>query len=246
MPTELDEAINGNDNDNDDDDDDDQQQPVKTKIIKCKTNNQQAQASSFNILTANGSTSTAIRPHDVPNEHTSIKINIRRVCSPSSNEPVPVHPSATNHLPQRSTDSIEQIPSTTKIISRKFFNSNELTNTKTSRRPIATRRTSLIEVDSSSIYDLPKALVNNHTNVHDENSLKNQINGNKRKVFNEQQEKKRTKLTSRTVKQQTNNTSTYQTSDKFTISLTISSRTVKSSCTSSFIHSFKTKIQSRE
>ncbi|CAF1386289.1 unnamed protein product, partial [Adineta ricciae] len=212
MSTELDEALNGNGNGNDnddDDDDDDQQQAVKTKIIKCKTNNQQAQTSSYNILTANGSSSTAIHSLDVPNEHTSIKINIRRVCSPSSNEPAPVNPSSANHLPQRSIDSTEQTPSATKIISRKFFNSNELTNTKTSRRPIATRRTSLIEADSSSIYDLPKTLVNNHTTVYDENSLKNQImkmNGNKRKVFNEQQEKKRTKLTTRTVKQQVNTT----------------------------------------
>ncbi|UJR36636.1 hypothetical protein I4U23_029355 [Adineta vaga] len=218
MSTELDETINDHnhtvdndvEDDNDDDiDDDDQQQPVKTKIIKCKTNNQQAQTPSYNILTANGSSSsssssssTVIRSHDIPNEHTSIKLHIRRVCSPPSNEPVPVHP-------QQSIDSNEQIQSTTKIVSRKFFNSNEVIHNKTARRPISTRRTSANETDSSSIYDLPKSSVNNHTNVHDENSLKNQIskaNGNKRKFFNEQQEKKRTKLATRTVKPQATNT----------------------------------------
>ncbi|CAF1123876.1 unnamed protein product [Adineta steineri] len=209
MSNDIDQTINEKD-----DDDDDEQQSVKTKIIKCKTNNQQAQTPSYNILTPNGSSSsssssTAIRSIDVPTEHTSIKLHIRRVCSPSSNDTVSIPPT-TNLLSQQSNDSNEQQQqqSTTKIISRKFFNSNEVTNNnKISRRPISTRRTSLIEIDSSSIYDLPKTLINNHMSVSDENILKKPTKtyGNKRKVLNEQQEKKRTKLTSRTVKQQTNN-----------------------------------------
>jgi len=194
MSTNLDETINDND-------DDDQQQPVRTKIIKCKTNNQQAQTSSYNILTPNGSSSTSIRSIDVPNEHASIKLHIRRVCSPSSND------SPTPNL--QSTDSTEQSQSTTKIISRKFFNSNELTPNKNSRRPISTRRSSLIETDqyhsSSSIYDLPKPIINNHLHIYDENTLKKP--GNKRKLANEQQDKKRTKLTSRTIKPSTTNNS---------------------------------------
>ncbi|CAF5129309.1 unnamed protein product, partial [Rotaria magnacalcarata] len=84
-----------------DNDDDDAQQSVKTKIIKCKTNNQQASTSSYNILTSNCSTSsTTIHSIDVPNEHTSIKLHIRRVCSPSSNDTVLIHPT-TNLLLQQ-------------------------------------------------------------------------------------------------------------------------------------------------
>ena len=155
----------------DDDDDDDEQQHVKTKIIKCKTNN------SYNILTSNGSSTT-----DVSTEHTSLKLHIRRVHSPPINDSTPAN------------DVNDQ---QTKIVSRKFFNSNELTNPKTSRRLISTRRRSLIETDSS-IYDLPKTIVHNHLNIYDENTLK-KSNGNKRKLSNEQQEKKRTKLTTRTT-----------------------------------------------
>jgi len=207
MSNNLDETINDNDNDK-------QQQSVKTKIIKCKTNNQQAQTSSYNILTPNGSSSSSsssstIRSIDVPNEHASIKLHIRRVCSPSSNDTVSIHPT-TNLLSQQSNE--QQL--TTKNISRKFFNSNELTNNKISRRLISTRRTSSIEIDqchsSSSIYDISKPLINNHINIYDENTLKKQttkINGNKRKLSNEQQDQKRTKLTSRTIKQPTNNNS---------------------------------------
>ena len=199
---------------NTDDNDEDEQQSVKTKIIKCKTNNQQAQTSSYNILTAaNGSPSTTVRSIDVPNEHTSIKLHIRRVCSPSSNDTVSIHPT-TNLLSQPANDVSEQ-QSPTKIISRQFFNSNEITNEKVSRRFISTRRSSLIETDqyhtSSSIYDLPKTIMNSQTNIYDENTLKKQttkLNGNKRKSLTEQQEKKRSKLTSRTIKPQTNNTST--------------------------------------
>ncbi len=202
---------NHNDTINDNDDDEQQQQqqhPVKTKIIKCKTNNQQVQTSSYNILTPNGSSSsTTIHSIDVPNEHTSIKLHIRRVCSPSSNDS-----STTNLLSQQSND-LNDHQSTTKIISRKFFNSNELiTNTKISRRLIPTRRRSLIDTDqchlSSSIYDLPKPIINNHINIYDENTLKKsttKLNENKRKLLNEKQDNKRTKLTSRTIKQSINN-----------------------------------------
>jgi hypothetical protein len=200
MSNDIDETIHTND--------DDEQHSVKTKIIKCKTNNQQAQTSSYNILTPNGSSATAIRSIDVPNEHTSIKLHIRRVCSPSSNDTGSINPT-TNLLSQQSTDTNEQ-QSTTKIISRQFFNSNEITNNKLSRRPISTRRSSLIETNSSSIYDLPKPIINNHTNIYDENTLKNQTtktSENKRKALNDQQDKKRTKLTSKTIKHQTNNNS---------------------------------------
>jgi len=207
---------NHDDTINDNDDDEQQhlqlqqpQQPVKTKIIKCKTNNQQIQTSSYNILTPNGSSSsTTIRSIDVPNEHTSIKLHIRRVCSPSSNDSSTINP-----LSQQSNDLNDQ-QSTTKIISRQFFNSNELLNNKISRRLIPTRRRSLIETDqchiSSSIYDLPKPIINNHINIYDENTLKKsttKLNENKRKLSNEKQDKKRTKLTSRAIKQTINNNS---------------------------------------
>jgi hypothetical protein len=189
MSNNPDEKINDND--------DDEQQPVKTKIIKCKTNNQQAQTSSYNILTPNGSSSTTIRSIDVPNEHTSIKLHIRRVCSPSPNETGSIH-STTNLLSQQSSNDQQ---STTKIISRKFFNSNELINNKISRRLPTTRRSSLIETDqyqtSSSIYALPIPIIHNHTNIYDENTLKTKLNGNKRKLLNEQQDQKRTKLISK-------------------------------------------------
>ncbi len=212
MSNNHDEIMNDNDGD-----EQQQQQPVKTKIIKCKTNNQQAQTSSYNILTPNGSSSTTILSVDVPNDHTSIKLHFRRVCSPSANDTISIHPT-TNLLSQQSNESHPE--STTKSISRTFFNSNELSNNKISRRFISTRRSSSIETDqyhsSSSIYDhLPKTLITNHTNIYDENTLKKpsttKTNGNKRKLFNEQHDKKRTKLTSRTIKQSiinnTNNTS---------------------------------------
>ena len=232
----IDDTINDNDKE-DDDDDDQQQQSVKTKIIKCKTNNQQNSISSYNILTPNGSSSSstvATRSIDVPNEHASIKLHIRRVYSPSSNELTTIHPT-TNLLSQQSNDFNDQqllplplqlplpqptttITTTTKIISRKFFNSDELINNKNARRLIGTRRKSLLDIDqsqsssSSSIYDISKPIINNHINIYDENSLKKpttitKTHGNKRKFTNEQQEKKRTKLTSRTIKQLTNNNS---------------------------------------
>ncbi|CAF2140304.1 unnamed protein product [Rotaria magnacalcarata] len=198
-----------------DNDDDDAQQSVKTKIIKCKTNNQQASTSSYNILTSNCSTSsTTIHSIDVPNEHTSIKLHIRRVCSPSSNDTVLIHPTTNLLLQQQqqpNESSDQQSP--TKIISRKFFNSTETMNNKFTRRLISTRRSSLVETDqyhtSSSIFNLPKIVANHHINIYDENTLKKQTpkaNGNKRKSGNEQPEKKRTKLTTKTVKQQANNT----------------------------------------
>jgi hypothetical protein len=204
MSNITDDAINDND--------DDEQQPFKTKIIKCKTNNLQSPTPSYNILTSNGSSSTTIRSIDVPNEHTSIKLHIRRVCSPSSNDTTSIYPT-TNLLSQQSNESNDQ-QSTTKIIPRKFFNSNEISNNKSSttipRRLISTRRTSLVETDqchiSSSIYDLPKPLITNHTNIYDENTLKKQI-PNKRKSLTDQHDKKRTKLTSKTIKTPTNNTS---------------------------------------
>ena len=194
---------------NENDDDDDEQQIVKTKIIKCKTNNQQVQTPSYNILASNCTPSTMIHPINVPNEHTSIKLHIRRICSPSPNDTVSIHPTTNLLSPQLNISNEQQ--STKKVISRKFFNSNEINDTKYSRRPISTRRTSSIESyqshTSSSIYDLPKTI---HTNIYDENTLKKQTtrtNGKKKKSLNEQQEKKRTKLTSRTIKQQSSNTS---------------------------------------
>lgn len=190
MSTNLDENIDADD----DDDDDDQQQAVKTKIIKCKTNNQQAQTSAYNILIPNGSSPKSIRSIDVPNEHAAIKLHIRRVCSPSSTE--------------SSSTAIELPPATTKIISRQFFNSNEIPTDKNSRRFISTRRTSSVDTEhyqsSSIIYDLPKTTLHNQLNIHDENTLKKPTT--KRKSVNDLQEKKRTKLTtSRIIKQPTNN-----------------------------------------
>ncbi|CAF4971489.1 unnamed protein product, partial [Rotaria magnacalcarata] len=67
--------------------DDNDEQHIQSKIIKCKTNNQQTDLSSYNVLTENGTTSTTIHSIDVPNEHTSIKLHIRRVCSPSPSPP---------------------------------------------------------------------------------------------------------------------------------------------------------------
>jgi len=183
---------------------------MKSKIIKCKTNNQQNQLSSYNILTQNGSSSTTIRSIDVPNEHASIKLHIRRVCSPSSStETLSIHPT-TNLLsqPQQSNELNDQ------SATKKFLNPNPETN-NISRRIITTRRTSLVESDlshiTSSVYDLSKPTINNHNSIYDENTLKKQTtktNGFKRKFQNEQQEKKRQKLTTKTIKQSTNNTST--------------------------------------
>jgi hypothetical protein len=188
---------------------------MKSKIIKCKTNNQQSQISAYNILTSNGSSPPTIRSIDVPNEHTSIKLHIRRVCPPSSStETSSIHPT-TNLLfqPQPKTELNEQ-PSP-KIVSRQFFHTNPETN-NISRRVITTRRTSLIESDlshiTSSIYELPKPMIHHHTSIYDENTLKKQTtkpNGYKRKSQNEQQEKKRQKLTPKATKQQTNNISTF-------------------------------------
>jgi hypothetical protein len=154
-------------------------------------------------MSSYGSSST-IHSIDVPNDHASIKLHIRRVCSPSSStETLSIHPT-TNLLfqsPQQNEFS-EQL--TTKIIPRKFFNTNQSSHEK-----ITTRRASLIESDlppiTSTIYDLSKPIVNNHSSIYDENTLKKQTtktNGYKRKSQNEQQEKKRQKLTTRT-----NNTS---------------------------------------
>lgn len=203
----------GDDNDNDDDDDDqdndDQpsshQQTVKTKIIKCKTNNQLIQMPSYNILTSNGSSSTNLRTIDSPNEHTSIKLHIRRVCSPPSTDSASIHPTS-NLLMQSSNEFNEISTMTTKIFPRKFFNSNE---TSIQRRLVSTRRTSLVEPDSyhtsSSVYTLSNSLVTNHTSIYDENSLKKPAN--KRKTNTDPQEKKRAKVNSRTIKQTTLNSS---------------------------------------
>ncbi|CAF0901297.1 unnamed protein product [Adineta steineri] len=221
---EIKNNINDLNNNNDKIDDNDDQH-IKSKIIKCKTNNQQSQISSYNILTSNGSSSTTIRSIDVPNEHTSIKLHIRRVCSPSSStETLSIHPT-TNLLfqSQQPNELNEQL--TPKIIPKQFFNTTtESTTTSSStttstiqnnipRRVISTRRTSLIETDFShittSLQELPKPIIHNHNNIYDENTLKKQTtktNGYKRKSQNEQQEKKRQKLTTKTIKQQINNT----------------------------------------
>ncbi|CAF3559365.1 unnamed protein product [Rotaria sp. Silwood1] len=183
--------------------DDNDEQHIQSKIIKCKTNNQQNQISSYNILTSNSTSSTTIRSIDVPNEHTSIKLHIRRVCSPSSSataaatETLSINPT-TNLLYQTNEQS------TTKIISRKFFHTNtELSNNNLSRRLLTTRRRSLIESDLTN-YDHSKIIMN----IYDENTLKKQTtktNGYKRKLQNDQQEKKQQKLITKTTKQQTNN-----------------------------------------
>jgi len=85
------------------------------------------------------------------------------------------------------------------------------TNTKSSinnnsRRIIATRRTSLIESDLSHI----TSPINNHNSTYDENTLKKEttkINGFKRKSQNDQQEKKRQKLTTKNTLVQTRSSS---------------------------------------
>ncbi|CAF1094623.1 unnamed protein product [Rotaria sordida] len=195
--------------------DDNDEQHIQSKIIKCKTNNQQNQIPSYNILTSNCTSSssststTTMRSIDVPNEHASIKLHIRRVCSPSSStETLSINPTTPTNLLYHQTN--EQ--STNKIISRKFFNTNTETNNNNnkSRRIITTRRTSLIESDLSSHlnstnYDHSKTIMN----IYDENTLKKQTttkpNGYKRKLQNDQQEKKRQKLTNKITKQQTNN-----------------------------------------
>lgn len=201
-------------------DEDDQQQALKTKIIKCKTNNQQIQMPSYNILTSNGSPSASMRSIDPPNEHTSIKLHIRRVCSPSSTDSTSIHPTS-NLLSQPSADFNDLAAQPTKLISRQFFNSNDISTSRSppivSRRLISTRRSSLIDTDSyhtsSSIYTLQKAPINNNEiHVHDENTLKKpatKTTGNKRKTFTEQQEKKRTKSTPRPIKAPTNNASKF-------------------------------------
>ncbi|CAF3421433.1 unnamed protein product [Rotaria socialis] len=170
--------------------DDNDEQHIQSKIIKCKTNNQQIDLSSYNVLTTNGTPSTTIRSIDVPNEHTSIKLHIRRVCSPS-----PSPPTDTLSI----NKSNEQ--SKTKVISRNVFNTNsESTNKSLVRRMISTRRTSLIESDSLKInstnYDHSKTIITNHMNIYDENTLKNQTtktNGYKRKLQNDQHDKKNIK-----------------------------------------------------
>ena len=191
-------------NDDDDDDDDDQHPSVRTKIIKCKTNNQQVQMPSYNILTSNGSASTSLRSIDMPNEHASIKLHIRRVCSPSSTDPHSLN-ATTNLLSHPHSDDVAAVEPqlTSKIIPRQFFNSNEFPNSRCStsipRRLITTRRTSLVDMDSyhssTSIYNLSRPTVNNHTNIYDENALKKPTETTKRKSLNDQHEKKRTRLT---------------------------------------------------
>lgn len=180
-------------------------------MIKCKTNNQQSQASLYNILPTNNSLSTAtmttttttttttIRSIDVPNEHTSIKLHIRRVCSPSSSSSssmvTPTETSSINPTTNLLYQSNEKSP--TKLVGRKFFEPDN----KSSRRVITTRRTSFIESDLALI----NASINNHINIYDENTLKKSVtktNGYKRKIPNDQQEKKRQKLTPKTTKQQ--------------------------------------------
>jgi len=154
---EITNDLNNNNNDND-------EKHTKSKIIKCKTNN------SYNILSPNGLSSTTIRSIDVPNEHTSIKLHIRRVCSPSSStETLSIHPTC---QPQQSNELNDQSST------RKFFN----TNSEKSRRIITTRRTSLIESDLSNI-----------TSSYDENTFK-KPNGFKRKFENDHKEKKQQKL----------------------------------------------------
>lgn len=207
-----------NNNDNLDESDD---AHIKSKIIKCKTNNPQSQIPSYNVLTANGSSATTIRSIDVPNEHTSIKLHIRRVCSPSSaTETLSIHPT-TNLLFQSPQSNESGEPSTPKTAVRQFFhtsaesNGRSLSANNAGRRAIGTRRTSLIETDLSSmnasIYELPKPAVTNHASIYDENTLKKQTtktNGYKRKSPSEQLEKKRQKVTTKAVKQSTNHMST--------------------------------------
>ena len=192
MSSTLDENI--------DDDDDTQQQAVKTKIIKCKTNNQPTQTSSYNVLIPNGSSSASIRSVDVPSDHAAIKLHIRRLCSPSSTDS-----SMTTSTSTPNKDSLEVQPqSTTKIIPRQFFNSNEMSTDKSSRRFISTRRTSSVDIEhyqsSSSLYDLPKSVLHNQLHIYDENTLKKSTTKRKVPTVNDSQEKKRTKLTSRTTK----------------------------------------------
>ncbi|CAF5224788.1 unnamed protein product, partial [Rotaria magnacalcarata] len=65
---------------------------------------------------------------------------------------------------------------------------------------ISTRRTSLIESDSSKINS--KAIITNHMNIYDENTLKNQTtknNGYKRKLQNDQHDKKNIKTSNALV-----------------------------------------------
>ena len=213
----------------DDDDDYEPQQSVKTKIIKCKTNNQQIQMPSYNILTSNAPPPPPLPPPppannlnhsmDIPNEHTSLKLHIRRVCSPSSlSDTLAIHPTSNllcQSLNEHDSSQTSQQILTTKIIPRKFFNSNDLINARTPmtlpRRLISTRRTSLVETDiyqqnSTSIYTLTK------TNISDENMMKKPVGrplSQKRKTLTEQQEKKRTKLTTRTTKSTTNTSSRF-------------------------------------
>lgn len=206
-------------------DDDESEQSVKTKIIKCKTNNQPIQMPSYNILTSNGptissssnsistltnfpstttSTSNVHHSLEIPSEHTSIKLHIRRVCSPSSsNDTLAIHPTS-NLLCQTSSSSslvMNDLPSqqqqqilTTKIIPRQFFNSTDFTSQ--TRRFVSTRRTSLVDNDGTATFTLTKT-----TNISDENILKKPAGrslSQKRKTIVDSQEKKRTKLTSRT------------------------------------------------
>ena len=95
----------------------------------------------------------------------------------------------------------------TNIISRKFFNTYTNSTNNLPRRMIATRRASSMESNSthmnSSIYNFSESTVNNHSSIYDENTLKKQAtkaNGYKRKLQNEQQDKKRQKLTIKTTK----------------------------------------------
>jgi hypothetical protein len=156
----------------------------KSKIIKCKTNNQSS--SSYNISPPNGSSSpSTIRSIDVPNNHASIKLHIRRLYPPSSTTTTTETSSTAGNLLCQTPQSTDQIPS-------KSINN--------SRRIIPTRRTSLIESDLSHI-TLPTSTVHNNNSIPDENILKKQPNGFKRKFSLEVEDKKPTKSTSNSIVQ---------------------------------------------
>lgn len=208
---------------------------MQSKIIKCKTNNQQNQHSSYNVLTSNGTSSTTIRSIDVPNEHTTIKLHIRRVCSPSS---------SSEALSTNSTIAHSNEQTQPKIISRKFFHTNPESNNKSfTRRVISTRRTSLIETDLAKI----NSTITNHSNIYDENSFKKQTNDYKRKFSNDQQDKKRQRLAPKATKQSATNASMFHYSlpSNFVLFALSFKRIFKCTCSNSFIIALKTKTSNK-
>ncbi|CAF0878475.1 unnamed protein product [Didymodactylos carnosus] len=107
-----------------DNDDDDEEPMLNTRIIKCKSSLKsqlpshlvhnpqirQIQMPSYNILsqqTALPTVTPGYRSIEVPNEHTSIKLHIRRVCSPTETVTTPT----TNLLHHNSSKSPSTISS---------------------------------------------------------------------------------------------------------------------------------------